>query len=510
MQRVLKTTLNVIILFFLLITLAGAFASKNLNGQLLGIIGVIVVVLGYLTYLFRHHLTTFPKLPLGVKKVLTSPWLWIGLVAIYQLTILICLATDTGFDTGILKWAASSQEIDPETYLANYFSNYPNNLVLMFVERWIFKFVGMAHFTITLDAINLVFIDIAVVLLAIFLKRHLKATHVQALVPLLFVLSPWLLLFYSDTTVLPFVAGMLVLLDLLISRLTTQPTIGWLLVLGGGLGIVSWLAYALKPTAVILLIAAVIELIIYLLKNTAKLKYQHLAFAIIACGLTFGICQGGNQYFVKHQTFVPLNTNLKMLPSHFIMMGMNKDSNGGYSQDDFTYSAKQPTSKAQQAANMKQIKQRLSNFGVVGYLSFLVHKNYLNTNDGTLGWLNEGDFFSKPKFNHYEFLRSFFYTYGSRLRYYQTFSQLIWLGVLIGVLFSFIDGAFIARVLRLTVLGMLLYLLLFEGGRARYIIQFMPIIYSLAVIGWHHFIVLTKERPFLKLNLNRWFSQSKS
>ncbi|KRK17519.1 hypothetical protein FD22_GL000936 [Loigolactobacillus coryniformis subsp. coryniformis KCTC 3167 = DSM 20001] len=46
---------------------------------------------------------------------------------------------------------------------------------------------------------------------------------------------------------------------------------------------------------------------------------------------------------------------------------------------------------------------------------------------------------------------------------------------------SFLERTFLFRVLRMTFFGLLIFLLFFEGGRSRYMIQFLPVIYILAV-----------------------------
>lgn len=46
------------------------------------------------------------------------------------------------------------------------------------------------------------------------------------------------------------------------------------------------------------------------------------------------------------------------------------------------------------------------------------------------------------------------------------------------------DGNEWSRILFLTMVGGFLYLLLFEGGRSRYLIQYLPALVPLAAWGW--------------------------
>ncbi|MFC6170682.1 glycosyltransferase family protein [Loigolactobacillus jiayinensis] len=466
----------------------GALLSPNLNPQLLAISVLVVLLVGgaYWWLRQRPHLKAKLSWPQG-WRFLRSKWCLAVVAIVYQITLVYGLASDTGFDTGIVRWAASTKSIVDGSYLSNYFSNNPNNLGLMFAERGVYhltQFFGLTNFLIVLVIINLILVDLAIILIGLTLRHYLQRRVVWLLLPAIFLLTPWILLVYSDTVILPFVAGSIFLLDRLLTQSRTQQPLRNSLGLALLFGVVFWGAYILKPSALILGIAVALELALVAIFNYRRLDFKRLAILLAAGLVSFGLCQMVSQHALQQQTFVPLHDNLTELPSHYIMMGMNKGTTGSYSQSDFLYSTKFTTKKAQQSANIKVIKQRLHKFGFGGYLKFLVVKNYANTSDGTLGWLFEGEFFSKPNLKQHAFLRSFYYPFGTRLRYYHTFAQLIWIILLAGVLLSFWDQAFFARSLRLAFFGLLLFLLLFEGGRSRYMIQFMPVIYSLSVIGW--------------------------
>lgn len=505
MQKISRTILDYILLFAFIVLAIGTLASPNLNGQIIGSCLGVVVAFAYLIFLFRRYAGRLFSPHPRLNRFIKSKWTALVLSLVYQFWLLWGLAGETGFDTGILKWAASSKTITPESYLANYFSNNPNNLALMFAERFIYNLTKGLNFTVTLDVINLVLIDIAIVLMALFLKRHLGHPIYWQLLPLVLIISPWIVIFYSDTVILPFVAAMIYLLDVLIAQLTTETALYKQALTAAGLGLATWLAYVIKPSALIFVIAIMIELVIYLFSNDHHIRYQQLALSIVVMAAVFGIFQVSNESFLQHQQFVSLNQNMKELPSHYIMMGMNKDTTGAYSQEDFLYSTKQPTLAKQQTANVKKIKQRLDAFGVGGYLKFLFVKNYANTSDGTFGWLKEGDFFIKPKIAPHPFIRSMFYNFGSRLNYTQTVFQMIWIGIILGTLFSFLDHSFIARVLRLTFFGLLVFLLFFEGGRSRYMIQFIPVIYAISVIGWRQVLLYLKETNSVKIHVSELF-----
>lgn len=514
MQRVVRKVIDSVILTMFLLVFVGTLISTNVNGQVLGVIVAIAVVLLYVAYLLRHHWSWFTKIRIGMRSSKFKPkWLLALVTLVYQIILVYGLAGETGFDTGIVKWAAQSKPIEDYTYLYNYFSHNPNNLGIMFAERGIYhltKFFGLANFTIVLDLINLALVDIAIILVMIVLKKHLKRPIIWSIFPLVVLISPWIVIVYTDTVILPFVAGIVFLMDLLINQYRQQRPLTKMIVPSIMLGIVSWAAYVLKPSTAIIGIAFMIELLVYLMGKRFKVDYSKMGLVMVLTLCTFGVLQVGNQTFLQRQNFVHLDKNLKELPSHYIMMGMNRETTGGYSQSDFLYSTNQPTQAKQQKANLKMISKRLDQFGPLGYLEFLVVKNYSNTSDGTLGWLNEGDFFSKPAIDPHPFIRSVFYPRGSRLTIYKTVAQLIWIGTIIGVVLSFLDATILTRILRMSLFGLLVFLLFFEGGRSRYMIQFLPITYILAVIGWSRLKDRVRQAKIIKIDKTKLFGSRKS
>lgn len=501
MQRIFRKIIDTVIMLAIILSLVDVCASSNLNGQIIGWLLAVIVILGYLAFLTRRKLTKWFPLSNKFTTFLNSKWLFIGLMLIYQLILLIGLSGETGFDTGIVKWGASTKNIVDGSYLDTYFSHNPNNIALLFAERAVFHFTGAAYFTITLDIINLLLVDLAILLVAMTLKHHLQHPLFWSLLPVTALISPWIVVVYSDTVVLPFISGMILLIDSLIQQFQTHSKWSTIMLTSALLGIITWASYALKITTIIVLIALVLELCVQLLKKSATFSWSRFAVAVSAFVIAFGLFYGGNKIFLNHQQVISIDKNITELPSHYIMMGMNKDTLGGYSQKDFLISTQQPTKKAQQKANITEIKNRLNNFGTVGYIHFLFVKHAANISDGTLGWLKEGNFFNTPNFNRHPLIRSFFYPGGTRLSIYQTFAQLLWIIMFIGVLFSFGDRSLITRVLRMSLFGIFVYLLFFEGGRSRYIIQFLPVITILSVIGWHQLRAIIAQRVTFKINL---------
>lgn len=93
--------------------------------------------------------------------------------------------------------------------------------------------------------------------------------------------------------------------------------------------------------------------------------------------LGIGAAAGGVSAVVGSLHF-PVVTDTVLGWQHHMMLGLNKDTNGGYSQADFDYSTSFSSAEEQHAAELKEIGKRLKDFGVGGYLQHFV-KNQRET-----------------------------------------------------------------------------------------------------------------------------------
>lgn len=502
MQRLLKATLDQLILFVLIIVLIGALLSSNFQNliQFNLYLGVVAVI-GLLLSLFPKIRTTLANSLNRLNHIYVAAILIIA----YQCVLIINLSAQFGDDASRVMATAMGKI----NYY--YFAVNPNNLGLLSFERPIYlisQALGISNFLLVLNVVNVILVDVAVSLLILTLRAHLSQKLLWIAVPFCFLLSPWLIVFYTDLAVLPFLAGELWSIHFLITHLNTASR-KTLVGVSLAFGFSAYMAYHLKPSAGILTIAVIMELLIALIwpfsKSAlgTKLKNRQLLIAIAVILATFGLATGINHTWVSHQHLASVNKNIALQPSHFMLMGLNKESGGRFNGYDYNYSLRYHTAASQNQANFKLIQKRLAHFGIVNLVKFLIVKNYHNTSDGSLGWTNDTQFTEFPSLKHHAFVRSFFYPYGSRQATYFVAAQLVWIGLLIGTLFSFLDRSLFARILRLGTLGILLFLLLFEGGRSRYLIQAFPMIFSLAVIGWTKLRVLLWEHRIIHFDGTR-------
>ena len=183
------------------------------------------------------------------------------------------------------------------------------------------------------------------------------------------------------------------------------------------------------------------------------------------------------------------NTNIEMPMTHFLMMGINKERSGVYLAEDVLYTQSYKGLDEKKDANIKEIKRRLKKYGIDGYVQLLVNKSLVNYNDGTFAWGVEGNFYSQICAEDGKLatlLKNIYYSDGSGeyYAYYSTMMQGVWILLLVLSLFSFpYAKRYKITVLQLTIIGITLFLLLFEA-RARYLLLYAPYFIIVSILGY--------------------------
>jgi hypothetical protein len=185
---------------------------------------------------------------------------------------------------------------------------------------------------------------------------------------------------------------------------------------------------------------------------------------------------------------IKMNKNERFTLFHLIMVGLNKESDGVYSENDFNFSASFTTVKERNIANIDVIKDRLLDFGFIGYIKFLLKKTLINFSDGSFAWNCEGNFYSKVperETNLSDFLQNIYFGYGEYHQIFLTFLQFLWFIILIlllGILKNIIILDFQITTLLLTLVGVIIFVMLFEA-RARYLFSYSPFFIIGATVG---------------------------
>ena len=161
--------------------------------------------------------------------------------------------------------------------------------------------------------------------------------------------------------------------------------------------------------------------------------------------------------------------------THWVMMGMSKEGEGGYLWEDLKYTLSFETKEERKNANILEIKKRLNNFGVDGYAKFLLNKASMTWGDGT--------YFAPQKLNRQPVrttvLHQIVLPDSKYYKYYYNFCFSFQFLFLIAMIFKNIINFQETKIdkinfVNLAIFGLFLFLLLWET-RSRYIVNFIPL-----------------------------------
>lgn len=432
-------------------------------------VGIILVIILIIALLTSNHFKQWTYQVFVKRQKLTASILFVLLV-LWQISFVWCVHPPIGFDVGAIH-EALHKPFSPE--LTGYFSLNYNNLPLLLVQHF---FATVLHSTtwLTFDLLTLGWVDLAALLniLSVWLidaRKVVAATYIQIAWLAFF---PMIIVSYSDTWVLPLVSGYFLFYCLM----RRKDFAWWVRTLAAlGFGITVSAAYFIKPSAIVGVIAIGLIEILFLFK-TATTQRPRKSWLLMVVLLALGGSYWGINQAIQHQKYIVYHAERQIPAIHFISMGLSGD--GGYNPADALQMAKFKTKAQRTRYSEKLLVQRLKKKGAVGYAKFLVKKHQNNTSDGTFAWVKEGHFINEnpiPKGKGWAGqLRQFVYLYGKRLGDFRFWAQAWWVIWLVLIAFGWRDQRKITQVMRLTILGGFMYLLIFEGGRSRYLIQFLP------------------------------------
>ncbi|KXT75048.1 membrane protein [Streptococcus sp. DD10] len=307
--------------------------------------------------------------------------------------------------------------------------------------------------------------------------------------------SPYFYAMYTDIPPLPVIAWQIFLaLDILQSDDKKKN-----ILLTATLGVVTGVVILMRPPGFVLLIA--FFMVLFLKGNAKKMVLFFLTF-LLSFGLTFG---AGN-YLIKHQREVTLlqGEGLSKGALLFVNLGLTQY---GHNQEDMKKGLLQYVEPEKQKKYnngmfkteyiVKEIKRRLAEFTPLTFLWHLTLKQSITVSDGALGWpytavSKEKTAYINPLYTFTknnmiaEWIRQFILTKDHpNYSYYNFLKQLVWILLSIGffLVFRYYRNLDSWNFLSLAVFGGFLFLLVFEGGKTRYLIQFLPQIFLLSSLG---------------------------
>ena len=385
-----------------------------------------------------------------------------------------------------------------------YYGCYPNNLLLTVIFAVILWITKPLHLG-ALDFFPILTVQSLLCVMAGFLlyqtivhrwRRRDMAWLGMTLYLLLVGFSPWTSIPYSDAWALLFPIATLWMYSCNI--LSERRFLRWFLMV-----FIAYIGFKIKPQVIFILLSLVaIETVVVLLReNTTSLRevLHRKGLQGGAAGLASAFVIA---WVITAAAPVAHNSNRRFGASHYLMMGLNMKSFGGYNNDDVIFAQGFATQRERNKAELKVAGQRLHEMGLKGFGQLACEKTLVNYYDGTFSWGKEGNFYKIvfPERNGHlsPFLRNLYYNsmiHGAYYPYWCTGATIVWLGVLVLMFFAAIgrQDRFSAA-LMISILLLTLYETLFEA-RARYLYAYLPFYILLALQGISNIeCVTTKKR----------------
>ena len=408
------------------------------------------------------------------------------IIFIIQMLISLSIMTSFGWDVGIYRYSTVSDLSD----INGYFSMYPNNLFIFILSRYLHVLIPFINIWGIMAIINVIAIDISILLIFYITKKilNLKYAYIAYILSILLLgFICWMICPYSDTLSLPFTTSILacyVTYDK--SKNKNVKNIFLLLI-----PFITFIGYLIKPTVVICVIAIILINVLY---NIFDLKKVLMIFVeVLIFMIVFLTLNSIWKLYIQKQHMLKIDENRATPYTHFIMMGLNDENTGAYIYSDVEFTESFDTVNEKKKHNIEVIKERLNNFGFVGYLNFAFTKARWITSEGNFFWGGEGDFANFEKCDN--FLKNIYYTNGKYYEIYKYYQQGLWILIMI-LITSNIIGIFkrennkYESILYMTIFGIILFNIFFEA-RSRYLILYLPCFIMAAVFGIEN---ITKKR----------------
>ncbi|MCQ1947002.1 hypothetical protein [Arthrobacter sp. zg-Y1116] len=428
------------------------------------------------------------------------PWaaVWV-LLLILQLRVAYAVRLPPDWDAHAIADAAAGLAGKTADSVTPYFETNPNNLLLVLLVAAYYEFAlslgyqDLGMITAFLNGLVL-FTGTVLTYCAVRMLGGRTAAAVSLVPTTVFlVLSPWAGVLYSDTAGVLFTV--LILCLLLASRRSARLAVRvplWILA-----GAVAAVGYGIKPTVLICVVAAGITAVCLLASRKTP---GVLILAVVVVGGSFFI---GNRLIAAFEQQTPViafdieDNPRAMNPGHFLKVGAGTTQGphgpyyGTYNEDDYQSTVALTGEEEKFRQGVQTYAERVSSMGPGGYVVFLHHKLAWFTGDGSFFSWGEGvltgeDFLSSRPAD--QGIQDLFGNTRPNFHWLLSLWQGTWFAVLALVAVPlFLRTPRLLRpelsAMRIALLGLLLFLLLFEA-RARFLYLYAPYFIVLASLSF--------------------------
>jgi len=445
------------------------------------------------------------------KKVLIG----LGLLFIVQVLFVSQFYKVAPFDAKTVYIQAQNKELVSSFY----FSEYPNNLFLLFFEHATYQvnmFLNTGIDTyFVLVVINILAVDLSIYLIYLITRKVFSrrlSWYALLLAVLLFGMMPWFTVVYSDTLSMPMGLSVFYLYLKIKEQANNKGKILYAVLLG----MCAYLGFLIKPSGVFSGLAIiVVEVMMCNYKSLIKQTKKMVIVLCLSVAVLIGVftVRLPFNYVVDHQQLVPYDENENFPFTHWMMLGLNENefrghtAYGMWTAEGFFLTHDAPGKKAKLKRTLGAIRQRLVNFGFLGYIKFLWNKAIWILGDGTFFWGNEGlqDEVTEER-GIAQTIQNIVYSKGKNYGYYAYLLQTEWFIVFFALamsLFSikkYMNKNFL--IISCTIFGSILFILLFEG-RSRYLLNNLGFFIMIASVGMEKILTTLKKLTFKKHKLQK-------
>lgn len=394
----------------------------------------------------------------------------------------------------------------------DYFSLYPNNLPLLAIDQWGHAVARQIGSTPDEVLIGLSAVCVAVTLYAVHdlvtrVASRGPALTAQLVTLVLVATSPWVAVPYTDLYAMPFVTG-----GAALAARALAPGRREVRIVLWGLSILAMtVAYALKTTPVVMVIAVAVAVLVAVFDSHQHLDRRAAGLAACAAGLVvfsgLAVAVPSVAQQASGADTPQLRADVSPSPLWWFANGSYEKTSDTGVTNYGTYSremveAIEGLSPAEMDAYAQEfLADRWAERGPLGTLAFYGNKLAWNWGDGMFSaWVEGGDSrrgIMPPATGATAVVHDVNGLHGQWYPLRAELAQALWIAVLLVAGVGLLRAPYRREVvlLAVTVLGIAAFTLLFQG-RARYLFTYVPVVVALA--GMVHPFVPHVRRPHLR------------
>ena len=475
------------------------------------------LIIGVWLFVYRFLLKNYDNI--SVKKEMIIFSIVIILMLLFQISVNKNLLNNPSWDFGVVFNHAKSYV---ETGMLNndyriYFQYFPNNIMLFVFEVIIMKFgvlFGFKDYQFMCLVANAIFVLSSIVLLylamrKLFNKRVAMMSLIISFSTLaLFLYSP---IYYTDTFSL-----FIPILAIYAYSFVNKNEIGRKknLIVFIFLGLLAFLAYKLKATAIFIIGAIFIDIFLSTkIRYSAKFILSSIIAFLIGLVLFDTVIVNNKNLGFKVNDFgsYPASTYILMgiTDPDMQQMALNNFQFGGWNETDHSKVISFQDNKEADQYNKSLIEERLKRYGFVNYISYLSKKNVVTWGDGSYYAPIKLSISQKKQDNN--FYQQLFLGNGKYYSIYSYYAS----GIQYAIIMLLIIGAILSyRVenkkysyIRISLILLMLFLCIWET-RSRYIFNYIPIFIFLISFTLQDINLLKRQKVSIyqkktrKININ--------